>query len=290
MIFMKFARFLQYRKIELLNTILLTRRISSKKVAIWLLIDLLIKWFTYPISSTRIIKIVNEHLHKILSKCILSNRVFYFNKSLNLIYLVPDLEALNVLSPYFELENMREVLNQVKNKHKGLFIDVGAHIGKYCLLMAKAKPSWQVVCVEPAKLNYHVLKYNVVLNRMRNIVLLNVALSDTRGEVSLYLSEYSGRHTIKRPIKHVSVQRVRTLTLDDIVRTYGCPDIIKIDVEGAEVDVLKGGIECLDKCSPAILIEFRKDTYYALKHLLTKFSYMCFKTQSDYMFCHKSLD
>jgi FkbM family methyltransferase len=125
---------------------------------------------------------------------------------------------------------------------------------------------------------------------MRNIVLLNVALSDTRGELLLYLSEYSGRHTIKRSIKYVSVQRVQALTLDDIVRTYGCPDIIKIDVEDAEVDVLRGGIECFDKCQPVILIEFRKDTYYAVKHLLTKFSYICFKTQSDYMFCHKSLD
>ena len=141
-------------------------------------------------------------------------------------------------------------------------IDIGAHVGYYTLLAAKlVGPAGKVYAFEPEPGNHATLQKNIELNNYPNIVATQIAVSDSRGRASIYLSSLdNGRHSMFQHglPKRGSVQ-VETTTLDWFLETQDLPrvDLIKIDVEGAEVDVLDGMHQLLAR-SPhlKLIIEF----------------------------------
>ena len=147
------------------------------------------------------------------------------------------------MKPYFKIK-------------EGTFIDVGANIGKYTLIIGnRLKNIGKVISIEPEKRNFSVLKKNVEINKLNNIILENVALSNKNSVVKLYLNKNPGRHSIKRVTENkIFVQAVK---LDDLVKKYKITDVnlIKIDVETAEVEVLEGAMRTIEKNAPEIIIE-----------------------------------
>jgi FkbM family methyltransferase len=146
----------------------------------------------------------------------------------------------------------------------GTFVDIGANIGKYTVFMArKLAGKGRVLAIEPEPDNFAVLAKNIFLNRMyNNITAIDKACSDKEESAILYLQKKgSGSHSLYRPKKCWKEIRVRTMKLDDIVERLKIENIrlIKIDVEGAEAEVLRGAEKVLGKFHPDIIFESEKN-------------------------------
>lgn len=128
---------------------------------------------------------------------------------------------------------------------KGNFVvDVGANIGYFSLIFAKlVNMEGQVFAFEPEPQNFELLKKNFSINNYQNIVCERKAVSDKNGNLRLYLSESSGKHSIFRNNAHKNSINVECIKLDDYFeekKLIDKIDFVKIDVEGAELQVLKG--------------------------------------------------
>jgi FkbM family methyltransferase len=138
-------------------------------------------------------------------------------------------------------------------------IDVGAHVGYYALLAARqVGPQGKVYAFEPEPANYALLLKNIELNGYGNIVAAGEAVSNRVGPATLFLTRLdSGRHsTYHHGLPEKGSVAVETTTLDAFLEAEGWPkvDLVKVDVEGAEWDVLEGMEQLLRKSEGLKLI------------------------------------
>ncbi len=145
-----------------------------------------------------------------------------------------------------------------------VFYDVGASIGFTAVLGARLVGSQgTVVCFEPLEANVRQLLHNVSLNRFSHVVARCEALSDRQGPVRFAVSEIPtlGRMTDaadgRTPDRFERFLEVPARRLDDVVADSGLPPphVIKMDVEGAEVQVIAGGAATLRTARPVLVIE-----------------------------------
>jgi FkbM family methyltransferase len=123
-------------------------------------------------------------------------------------------------------------------------IDVGANIGYFTLLSAKlVTDTGYVYAFEPEPRNYDALIHNMSINHFQNIMAMRDAVCDKCGWADLHIdSTEPGAHSIYsvRDSFHNDV-RVNTVSIDSFAKIMNTKvDFIKIDVEGAEKDVLRG--------------------------------------------------
>lgn len=137
------------------------------------------------------------------------------------------------------------------------FVDVGANIGYFSLMAAKAVgSSGKVYAFEPENENYNLLQKNIDENNYINVTPIKKAVSDIVGTTKFYLRDDNlCAHSIV-PREGDHVVEVETTTLDEYLKGVQV-DVVKIDVEGAEPKVLKGMQELIRaNKSMAIVIEF----------------------------------
>jgi FkbM family methyltransferase len=149
------------------------------------------------------------------------------------------------------LRVMRRVLGRDSN-----CIDVGAYRGEILRHMLRLAPAGNVIAIEPVAANceYLAKKYG-------NAVIYNVALSDEEGEADFY-------HVVGRPARsglrkqnypdpneNINVIRIPVRRLDSIIPESMQIDFIKIDVEGAELSVLRGAENLITSSKPVIVFE-----------------------------------
>jgi FkbM family methyltransferase len=134
-------------------------------------------------------------------------------------------------------------------------VDAGAHVGVYSLRAAKlVGNNGLVIAIEPAKENYRILLKNISINSAHNIIPIKVGLWSSRGKAKLYIKESSMSHSLFKDLGEsfiVRVEEVYITTLDHLLKELGVDhvDILKINVEGAELEVLKGAKEVLTEKS-----------------------------------------
>lgn len=129
-----------------------------------------------------------------------------------------------------------------------VFVDVGAQYGYYTLTAATV--AGQVYAFEPYAKKMKVLEANVERNGLENVELRNEALFSENGEA--YLHNHTSR--VQRSPKYA--QCIRLARFDDL--GIGRVDAVKVDVEGAEVDVLEGMRGTLGIWRPLVLVEVHK--------------------------------
>ena len=168
-----------------------------------------------------------------------------------------------------------------------LAFDIGYNLGDFSKGLLRMFPETCIVGVEA---NHILLPYTF---KNENVVVVNAAVSDQSNiTIEFYISPI---HTISTANKIWMDGRFRgsrwdqpikvlTITLDDLITNYGEPDLIKIDVEGYELSVLKG----LTKKSGIILFEWTEETFHKetlkcidyVKNLgYTQFAYTNSKTE-----------
>jgi FkbM family methyltransferase len=157
----------------------------------------------------------------------------------------------------YEPAKMEAVLKLLKPG--STFIDIGANIGDFSLLAASvAGSAGRVLAFEPESTNCGLMKRNIELNGYKNIEVFQLALSDSNGEASLYLGDRCDYHSLLRdqPERKAGVIAVKTRTLDSFLEEFGQNrvDMIKVDVEGAELEVLRGAREVLRRNPDVVLL------------------------------------
>jgi FkbM family methyltransferase len=126
-----------------------------------------------------------------------------------------------------------------------LFVDVGANLGRYEVLLGKNYE--RVIAIEPSPENMSFLKRNVANVKVKNIEFLQCAISDQNGTATLFYGEHCGAHTLIRTNLNVEGLQVKTVTLDTLLKREDNVDLVKVDVEGAEWEVLEGSKGVLPK-------------------------------------------
>jgi len=182
------------------------------------------------------------------------------------------------VTPEYEREIFDELLKILRPG--SLFIDVGAHIGRYSFPVARfIGEDGIVVAIEPNPVSFRALLMGVKLNGLRNVLTLNVALGDREGKATLCqkfvtatssIIEFNGcRRFVEVPLRR----------LDSIVEDLGLKrvDVIKIDAEGAEVQVLKGGVKTIMRFRPFIVVEVRNHNIDQFKQIMKNLGYFCEK-------------
>ncbi|WP_440771401.1 FkbM family methyltransferase [Natronorubrum sp. DTA28] len=134
-----------------------------------------------------------------------------------------------------------DLLNSLEDDD--VFYDVGANVGTYTCFAASKLDSDQIVAFEPEPQNAARLRENIELNGFDSNI-LQIALSNNEGNVALTLSGNEpgeGEHSIATDDKTETIQ-VKSTKGDLVINKYNVPtpSVVKIDVEGAELSVLRG--------------------------------------------------
>ena len=181
-----------------------------------------------------------------------------------------------------------EVIGLFCPKQGDTVVDVGAHMGRYTITSSKSVgESGKVIAVEADPYNFRILQQNLRLNKLTNVTALNWAVYSKRARLKLYRpDEYLGstghrslmtNYPDYPAFKHHKANETQFIEveadiLDNLLRSTGINQVnwIKIDVEGAEYEVLKGSKEILSANNPiSILVEVHgKDTYGPTMELL----------------------
>ncbi len=160
----------------------------------------------------------------------------------------------------FETEIMKKFF-----KKNTVFIDIGAHIGYYTLLCASIAKEGKVFSFEPEKENFDILKENILENNFKNVIPSDFAISNREGSASLYLSNEDNTgdnrffaNDFREIPEKRRVSKVKCISLDKFLATYKItPDVIKMDIQGAELLALKGMEKTLKQATKvALFTEF----------------------------------
>jgi FkbM family methyltransferase len=136
-----------------------------------------------------------------------------------------------------------------------VFVDVGANIGSHAINAARlVGRTGSVFAFEADPDTYHLLADNIKSNSLRNIVLKQTCVSDHVGTLSFYKHKDSAKSSIVDRGEKLSVT-LPSDTLDNLVPADTKIDILKVDVEGAELSVLRGGRTVFsDQRRPSVVI------------------------------------
>lgn len=173
-----------------------------------------------------------------------------------------------------------DIIEHFCPKDGDVFIDIGAHIGRYTIIGSKRiGANGKVVAIEPHPDNFEMLNRNIRLNRLTNVTTLNSAVYDKEMRVKLYLGDELGGSSGHSLIANAGEKfvEVNANTVDYLLQSLGIREVnwIKIDVEGAEFEVLKGAHNVLANSKDLVLIiELHSpDLYKPIVELLRSYNY-----------------
>ena len=166
---------------------------------------------------------------------------------------------------YRARENSKEISFILANAKKGdTLLDIGANKGGFLYWMVqKAGREGKVIGFEPQSVLYHFLKEYFSPRKYPQVTIEQYALSNTEETVTMIIpdggkpsSPGASIHFTLQDNPTARTQNVETITLDKYCDINGlAPALMKIDVEGHELDVIKGGLKTLAKYKPKIILE-----------------------------------
>jgi FkbM family methyltransferase len=149
-------------------------------------------------------------------------------------------------------------------------LDIGANIGYYAVMESLVVgATGKITAIEPMLPNIEMLKRNVALNNASNIHVIHGAVSESTGTGQMYMSSHSNLHTFHRDgsafdyLESIPVE-VPTMTLRDASERSGSrPELIRMDVEGHEVEILGQLVDLVreDVMSPLVIFETHLSRY-----------------------------
>lgn len=161
-----------------------------------------------------------------------------------------------------------------------IVIDAGAYWGDTTLPFAKmVGREGKVIALEPIPRLFKLLEENISLNDLGNVIVLEEALFDTVGAQKFKLTD--NWYQVDEPGERV--YQLKTTTLDEIVKRFNLSrvDFIKMDIEGAEIEAIKGARETINKFHPYFAIASYhtrdgKQTWETIEPMLKEYGYEVF--------------
>lgn len=173
---------------------------------------------------------------------------------------------------FYEYEKQKLISREVRPG--SVFWDVGANVGFYSLLASKLVGWGKVFAFEPVPRNLAYLREHLALNRVANVQVLGIAVSDKNGcanfetEESGFMGHLSGEGGIAVP----------TATLDSLVDDSAVlpPDYVKMDIEGAELMALRGANQTFHRFRPVLFLATHgREVEAECRRLLELWGYDC---------------
>ncbi len=141
-----------------------------------------------------------------------------------------------------------------------LVIDIGANIGKYTILLSKlVGDHGEVISFEPLEETFNLLKNNCNLNNRNNIKLIKKVCSNKKGETVFYIDILNPATNSIYPQNHKQSIIVESDKIDNMISENQNVALIKVDVEGAELEVLIGAEKLIKRDRPIIIFEAWND-------------------------------
>ena len=192
----------------------------------------------------------------------------------------------------FDDQSELKLISKVSEKNKVFLIDCGCNYGFYSLYTASLSDQNSVIAIEASLTTAEDFEKNINLNKFDNIVLKNFAISDTDNvivnfneskndwESSLAHNEFD-----KKKVNKIRTQKIDTITKDQKLDDYSL--LIKLDIEGHELQAIEGAKSTIKKYKPIIIMEFssyifnKKDQAFDyLKSFLVEFNYSIYSTKN----------
>ncbi len=245
------------------------------------------------------------------------NYQIWSNKSIKLVIPKNDLRTASftiIANGHYEslLENVIFELSEKSKK----FLDIGANMGFYSLGASLVNEKLQVLAFEPNPFIRESLIQNIDLNDVeKNIEIIELALSNFKGEATFSVPAFTGSGGGSLKNLHPeegapSEFTVEVEKLDNLRKKLNGADLLKIDVEGAEFQLIKGGMGFILENRPTIVIELLRkwmkpfqSTPQDVIDLLSELNYICFAVtessliptlvindstiENNFIFCHR---
>lgn len=173
----------------------------------------------------------------------------------------------------------------IKDLNEPIIFDIGANIGTFTTWIAKAFPNGKVYAFEPQRAVFQILSGNAAINNLYNVYTYNIGLGKVNTKIEFEEPNYFsnndfGMFSLVEKMVTESKDKivVQINTLDWFLEYYNVPKVhlLKIDVEGMDLDVLIGGTNTIKKHLPVIFIEHcdnRKTILEDIKKFLDQFNY-----------------
>lgn len=169
-----------------------------------------------------------------------------------------------------------------------VYFDVGANVGCHALPMAKlAGPTGRVYAFEPMTWAYRKFCANLRLNNFSNVFIEKIALGETVGTFHGFFRN-QWLISSKQPASPPALEEIQVDTIDNFCRRRNIEkvDLIKIDVDGMDLKVLRGGQQTLARSRPQVIVEIGEYTLHAVGDSVEAFynfvKNMNYRIESEY--------
>ncbi len=169
-----------------------------------------------------------------------------------------------------------KILDENIRMAKSCILDIGAHIGLFSVYAAVLNPTVKIFSFEPSQENFSLMKENLRMNQVKNVVSKNVAIGGNTGLKNLYLSCDSHNHSFVKYVENMKETKVPVFSLENVfsklVFKSGFPkcDLVKMDCEGAEFEILASCSKDLLKKIDVFYIEYHEYLPEMRKEILKK--------------------
>ena len=155
-------------------------------------------------------------------------------------------------------------------ENDSIVLDIGGHLGYFTCLAGILAKNGQVHVFETAPNCIPLIEKNILLNHLDNIVIVHAAVSNTNESVRILAREEPDPGLMIKSKEDGPSMKIKGIKLDDYIHDHHIiPDLIKIDVEGAEWQVLSGMTETLKQKNLKLLVEVHPEKL--LKHFYTDY-------------------
>lgn len=233
------------------------------------------------------------------------NNKYYFLKN-NKFYSSPSLRQALILKSYVRCDDFYEQREEAPSyflkkliNHNSIIIDIGGNLGYSALYYSRILQSFgngQCLSFEPVSENFSHMIFN--FGRLTNVMFFNFGISYKTDDIEFGVPQYSekyeeintGLYTSKNVDKDYIVEKCKVCKLDDVIKLFckesSTIDYIKLDIEGSEMDALKGAKQTLIEHSPIVQVEYNintisKEEHSYLKEYLKDLHYKPYKIRNS---------
>jgi FkbM family methyltransferase len=153
---------------------------------------------------------------------------------------------------------LRRIASEFVGDSPSLVVDVGANVGASLLELKLGAPHARFLCLEPSRRFARALQRTVRANDSTDVLIMRFAAGLATTKRTLFVnattaSVVAAAYGERAPL---GAERVRTVKLDDLLASEPDVALLKSDTDGFEVDVLVGARRTLERCRPALFLEF----------------------------------
>lgn len=176
-------------------------------------------------------------------------------------------------------------IDAIKHIEKPVIFDVGANIGAFTNWLARFYKQGTLYSIEPQRLVFQLLCSNLAINNIHNVHAHNIALGEVNSRIKILEPDYDipadfGTFSlIKNTIENKTTELIIDMyTLDTFITIHEISkiDLLKIDVEGMDLAVLRGAESSIQKYKPVIFVEFfdnNSNIFNDIEKFLSRFDY-----------------